>query len=118
MEKSASAKVSRRAFSGAAASFLVVPRHVLGAPYVPPSDRIALASVGMGRQGQVVTMGLLKRPDVQVVAVCDCNRGSKDYMEYSSNALLTEARRLLGPGYENWAPDLASPGEVQLTHEF
>ena len=118
MEKSESAQVSRRAFAGAAASFLIVPRHVLGAPYVPPSDRITLASIGMGRQGQVVTMGLLKRPDVQVVAVCDCNRGSKDYMEYSPNALLTEARRLLGPGYENWAPDLASPGEVQLTHEF
>jgi len=63
-------------------------------------------------------MELLARPDVQVVAVCDCNRESKDYVEYGSNALLNSARRLLGPGYENWGEDLASPGEVQLTREF
>ena len=109
--------LSRRALLGAAA-FTIVPRHVLGAPFVPPSDKITLATIGLGRQGQAVTMGLLPRPEIQVVAVCDCNRGSKDYMEYSDNALLTQARRLLGPGYEKWAEDLASPGRVQLTREF
>jgi predicted dehydrogenase len=109
--------LSRRALLGAAA-FTIVPRHVLGAPFVPPSDKVTLATIGLGRQGQAVTMSLLPRPEVQVIAVCDCNRGSKDYMEYSDNALLTQARRLLGPGYEKWAEDLASPGRVQLTREF
>ena len=109
--------ISRRALLGAAA-FTIVPRHVLGRPFIPPSDRITLATIGLGRQGQAVTMSLLPRPEVQLVAVCDCNRGSKDYMEYSDNALLTAARRLLGPGYEKWAEDLASPGRVQLTREF
>jgi predicted dehydrogenase len=55
---------------------------------------------------------------VQIIAVCDCNEGSKDYIEYGDNALLKAARKLLGPGYENWGEDLASPGSVQLTHEF
>jgi predicted dehydrogenase len=112
--------VSRRRFAGAAASaFMIVPRHVLGgAGFVPPSDKIALASIGMGRQGMVVTMGLLAKPEVQVVAVCDCNQGSKDYAEYGSNALLESARELLGPGYENWGQDLASPGSVRLTNTF
>jgi predicted dehydrogenase len=109
--------LTRRTFAGAAA-FMIVPRHVLGAPFIPPSDRTTLATIGLGRQGQAVTMEMLARPDVQVVAVCDCNRGSKDYAEYGSNALLNSARRLLGPGYENWGEDLASPGEVQLTREF
>src|SRR5579872_6455260 len=109
--------LSRRALLGAAA-FTIVPRHVLGAPFVPPSDKITLATIGLGRQGQAVTMSLLARPEVQLVAVCDVNRGSKDYMEYGANALLVAARRLLGAGYENWAEDLASPGKVQLTHEF
>jgi len=63
-------------------------------------------------------MSLLPRPEVQVVAVCDVNRGSKDYMEYSDNALLKQARSLMGPGYEKWAEDLATPGRVQLTREF
>lgn len=101
-----------------AGAFLLVPRHVLGRGYVAPSDKITLASIGMGRQGMVVTMDLLTRPDIQVVAVCDCNQASKDYAEYSPNALLQQARKLLGPGYENWGEDLASPGVVQLTHTF
>jgi hypothetical protein len=103
----------------AAASFSIVPRHVLGgAGYVPPSDKVTIASIGLGRQGQAISMELLSRPDVQIVAVCDCNEGSKDYVEYGDNALLKAARRLLGPGYESWGEDLASPGGVQLTHEF
>ena len=119
MDGSEKHPISRRSFAGvAAAAFTIVPRHVLGAPFVPPSDTITLATVGLGRQGQVVTMSLLARPEVQVVGVCDVNRGSKDYMEYESNSLLTAARRLLGAGYEKWAEDLASPGRVQLTHEF
>ena len=109
--------ISRRALLGATA-FTIVPRHVLGRPFVPPSDRITLATIGLGRQGQAVTMSLLPRQEVQVVAVCDVNRGSKDYMEYGDNALLTAARRLLGAGYEKWAEDLASPGRAQLTREF
>jgi predicted dehydrogenase len=63
-------------------------------------------------------MGLLARPEVQVVAVCDCNKGSKDYIEYGPNALLNAARKLLGSGYEKWGEDLASPGSVQFTREF
>src|SRR5258708_3405369 len=111
-------QLTRRAFAGAAATFMIVPRHVLGAPYTPPSDKLTVATIGLGRQGQDVTMGLLARPEVQVIAVCDCNKGSKDYIEYGPNALLSAARRLLGKGYEKWGEDLASPGSAQLTREF
>ena len=117
MKSSGSQSMTRRAFAGATA-FMIVPRHVLGAPFVPPSDKITLATIGLGRQGQAVTMELLARPDTQVVAVCDCNRGSQDYVEYGPNQLLSAWRKLLGPGYENWGEDLASPGEVQLAHDF
>jgi predicted dehydrogenase len=110
--------MQRREFA-AAAAFSIVPRHVLGgAGYLAPSDRVTLASIGMGRQGMAVTLQLLARPDVQVVAVCDCNEGSKDYAEYGKNAMLTSVRRLLGPGHENWGEDLASPGSAQLTRQF
>jgi len=117
MESSGSQSMTRRAFAGASA-FMIVPRHVLGAPFVPPSDKITLATIGLGRQGQAVTMELLARPDTQVVAVCDCNRGSRDYVEYGPNQLLSAWRKLMGPGYERWGEDLASPGEVQLAHDF
>ena len=119
MEKNRTDLLTRRGFVSAATAFMIVPRHVLGGRgYVPPSDRVTLASMGMGRQGMAVTMELLARPDVQVVAVCDCNKGSKNYAEYGDNDLLNSARKLLGPGYEDWGADLASPGEAQLTHEF
>ena len=72
-----------------------MPRHVLGGlDRSLPATKSCL--VGMGRQGMAVTMELLARPDVQVVAVCDCNPGSRNYVEYGANALLTSARRLLG----------------------
>jgi predicted dehydrogenase len=110
--------ITRRGFV-AATAFSIVPRHVLGGPgQVPPSDRVTMASIGLGRQGMMVTMDLLARPDVQVVAVCDCNSGSRDYVEYDDNALLRSARALLGSGYEKWGEDLASPGHAQLTHNF
>ena len=99
--------LTRRAFSGAAA-FSIVPRHVLGAGYVAPSDRITLASIGMGFQGTTVTMTFLARPDLQVVAVCDCERQNSHYVEWGRNALLNAERRLLGPGHENWGADLVS----------
>jgi predicted dehydrogenase len=111
--------ISRRTVAAAATAFMIVPRHVLGgAGQTPPSDKITIAAIGLGRQGMVVTMDLLARPDVRVVAVCDCNEGSKEYAEYNPNALLTSARKLLGPGYESWGEDLSSPGTVQLGTEF
>ena len=112
--------ITRRQFAAATATaFTIAPRSVLGGVgWTAPSDRVTLASIGMGRQGMAVTMDLLERDNVQVVAVCDCNRASKDYAEYGANALLNSARRLLGPGHENWGEDLASPGLVNLTHNF
>jgi predicted dehydrogenase len=117
MESQKSDALTRRSFAGGAA-FAIVPRHVLGAPFVPPSDKITLASIGMGRQGMVVTMSLLARPDIQVVAVCDPNESSHDYVEYGDNALLKAERQLLGPGYENWGQDLASPGKKWLIPSY
>ncbi len=118
MESERTGTMTRRAFAGAAA-FMIVPRHVLGGPgFVAPSDKINLATIGLGRQGQAVTMDLLARSDIQVIAVCDCNKSGRNYVEYNSNALLTQARKLLGPGYEKWGEDLASPGSAHLTRSF
>ena len=112
--------VTRRQFVAAVgAGITIVPRHVLGGQgVVAPSDKVTLAAVGMGREGLSVTMRLLQRPDVQVVAVCDVNRGSRDYAEYSDNDTLNTARRMLGPGHETWGEEWSSPGRVQLTKSF
>lgn len=101
-------RISRRAFIGGAlssAAFTIVPCRVLGGGTIPPSEKITIACVGIGSQGTRVLMDFLKQPDVQVVAVCDCNRESSDYVEWWKNELRDKQRALLGPGYTEWGSD-------------
>lgn len=70
------ARTSRRTFltrsALAAATVSIVPRHVLGGPrFVPPSEKVNVALVGAGGQGQVNLKALFHLPDVQVIAVAD-----------------------------------------------
>jgi hypothetical protein len=58
MDKKNKSHCSRREFTAAAvstAAFTIVPRRVLGGPgFTPPSDKINLGVIGLGRQGMVV----------------------------------------------------------------
>ena len=96
--------LSRRTFLervAATAAVTIVPRHVLGGQgYVPPSDRITVAYVGTGTQGLRQLMPALQRPDLQIVAVCDPNRKSEDYIEWSRFELRDKIRKFLNdPGW-------------------
>src|SRR3954452_15029615 len=66
---------SRRTFlaaNGAAAlGFTIVPRHVLGGPgFVPPSERVNIAGIGVGAMGgsDIATLSNL---GANIVALCD-----------------------------------------------
>ncbi len=68
--------LSRRKFLGTAASaaagLTLVPRHVLGgAKFVSPSEKINLAIIGCGGQGQSNVHALFRQADVQIIAVAD-----------------------------------------------
>ncbi|HWI57226.1 MAG TPA: Gfo/Idh/MocA family oxidoreductase, partial [Bacillota bacterium] len=76
MTPDAKTGLSRRKFLGttaaAVASFTVIPRHVLGGPkFVAPSEKINLALIGCGGQGQTNIHNLFRQDDVQVIAVAD-----------------------------------------------
>ena len=89
----------RRFLTSAAVSgvFTIVPRHVLGGPeYVPPSDKITMAHIGMGTQGFNELGGLLGNPELQIVAVCDPNKESGDYVEWGKDSVRNRIRTLLG----------------------
>src|SRR6266436_3998049 len=60
-------RLSRREFVGqgaaAAMAFSIVPRHVLGGSgFVPPSDKVNMAFIGVGSQGLRVMLYFLKEP--------------------------------------------------------
>ena len=94
-------EINRRKFmelaSGTAASLTIVPRHVLGGPgFVAPSDQITVANVGCGTQGLRELPELLQNPYVRVVAVCDPNKYSTDYLDWSPYGIRDGIRKLLG----------------------
>jgi predicted dehydrogenase len=90
----------RRKFMGSAVAagvFSIVPRHVLGGPgHVAPSDKITLAHVGMGTQGFNELGALLAEPEIQIVAVCDPNTDSNDYVEWGKHGTRNCIRNYLG----------------------
>ena len=65
---------SRRTFIknslGAIAAFTIVPRHVLGRGYIPPSDQLTKAVIGVGGMGR----NHFPYGGTRVVAICDVDR--------------------------------------------
>ncbi len=92
-------EIDRRTFMGSAVAagvFTIVPRHVLGGPgQVAPSQKITLAHIGMGTQGFSELGYLLKDPQIQIVAVCDPNTDSSDYVEWGKHSVRARIREYL-----------------------
>ncbi len=68
--------VTRRRFllstATVAAGISIVPRHVLGGPkFVPPSEKVNIALIGCGGQGQTNMRALFQQSDAQIMAVAD-----------------------------------------------
>ncbi len=65
---------SRRRFIGqsalAAASFFIVPRHVLGRGFTAPSDMFGLGFIGTGKQAKGLLNQFKKQP-VRILSACD-----------------------------------------------
>lgn len=80
-----------------AASFTIVPSNVIaGLGKIPPSDQITVANIGCGTQGLREMGELLQNPKVRVTAVCDSNKYSTDYIDWSPNGIRNGIRRTLG----------------------
>ena len=114
--------INRRKFIGSAAAtaatITVLPRYVLGGPgFTAPSDKITIANIGCGTQGLREMPSLLQSPDIQVVAVCDPNRLSDDYLDWSPEGIRSTIRNALdepgwGAGYKG------IPGGREIAKEF
>ena len=85
-------EMSRRSFIGQAAAagavVTLVPRHVLGRGYTPPSDMFNVACVGVGGMGR---SNLINLASQNVVAICDVDWG---YTDKNLSRLDTDAANL------------------------
>jgi len=112
--------IDRRKFIGSAAAsglLTIVPRHVLGGRgFVAPSDKLTLAHIGMGTQGISELGSLLANPEIQIVAVCDPNRDSSDYVEWEKGSIRDTIRTYLGK--PSWREnDNGCPGGREVGRE-
>ena len=102
-------KMNRRHFISTAAAtsatISIVPRHVLGGKgFVAPSDKITIANIGCGTQGLREMPGMLENDQIQVVSVCDVNKYTTDYLDWSPNGIRNGIRRTLGD--DKWGEDI------------
>jgi len=134
----------RRAFlketlAGAAAVLgfpTIVPSTVLGAQgATPPSDRITLGCIGVGRQGGGDMRGFLQHDGVRILAICDvqesarrsakalvdAHNGDKSCATYNDFRELLERKDidalLMAPG-ERWTPYIGIAAARQGKHMF
>jgi hypothetical protein len=114
--------MNRRKFIGTAAAtaatITVVPRHVLGGPgFVAPSDKITVANIGCGTQGLREMPGLLQNPELQVVSVCDVNKFTTDYLDWSAEGIRNSIRQTLDD--PNWGSSYQGiPGGRDIGKEY
>src|SRR6202795_93306 len=67
--------IPRRQFlsqAAATAALTIVPRHVLGRGFVPPSDKLNVAGIGVGGMGRA---NLINVASQNIVALCDVDWG-------------------------------------------
>jgi hypothetical protein len=117
-----SRKINRREFLGSAAAaslaITVVPRQVLGGPgYTAPSDKMTLGYIGCGTQGIREMAILVKNPALQIVAVCDPNKYSTNYVDWSPYDIRNTMRSTLGDS--KWGEAITGiPGGRDLGQEL
>ncbi len=115
-------KINRREFIGSAAAaslaLTVVPRNVMGGRgYVAPSDKLTLGYIGCGTQGMREMVSLIENPALQIVAVCDPNKFTTNYIDWSYDGIRNTIRKALQDN--TWGEKFTGiPGGRDIGQEF
>ena len=101
-DKNKTTAVKRRDFLKTSAlsvpAFMILPRHVLGGKgYIPPSDKLNIAGVGVGGRGANILEGAYNGGKENIVALCDVddNRASGTYKKYKKAKRYKDFRVML-----------------------
>jgi predicted dehydrogenase len=102
------AAMTRRRFLGSAALLTIVPRHVLGRGQIPPSDKLAIAGIGVGGMGAA---NLRELESEAIVALCDVDPGyaAGTFKRYPAAEVFTDYRVLLEKRKDIDAVVIATP---------
>ena len=87
-------KSSALAFAG----ITLIPRHVLGGPgFIAPSDKLRVASIGIGGMGYGDLTGVHKSGKVDIIALCDVDdtRAAKGRQDHSKASYYKDYRIML-----------------------
>lgn len=115
--KKENALPSRREFvknaSMAAAGLIIVPRHVLGGKgYVAPSDRLTIASIGVGGKGESDIANFFKSGKADIAYLCDVDdaRAAKTVTAFPKAKYYKDWRQLLDKESKNFdAVSISTP---------
>jgi predicted dehydrogenase len=84
---------------------------------VPPSDQLTVANIGCGTQGLREMGDLLKNPKIRLVAVCDVNKSSSDYIDWSPYGIRNTIRETIGDNTW-WEGKPGIPGGRDIGQEY
>ena len=88
-----------------------------GKGHIAPSDKITVANIGCGTQGLREMPDMLQNEGMQVVSVCDVNKKTTDYLDWSPNGIRNGIRRTLGD--DTWGADIKGiPGGRDIGKEY
>jgi hypothetical protein len=114
--------INRREFLTAATTaslaFTIVPRNVLGGPgFIAPSDKLTIGYIGCGTQGMREMTDLIANPKIQITSVCDPNKMSTDYIDWSPYGIRDGIRKALED--PTWGENIKGiPGGRDIGQEF
>jgi predicted dehydrogenase len=103
--------ISRRTFitkaAATTATLMIVPRHVLGRGFAPPSDMLNIAGIGVGGMGRT---NLINLSTQNIVALCDVDWGYANRgFDRLDNEISTLQKRIQDPASAPPQPQGAPP---------
>ncbi len=107
--------MNRRGFlqaaAGTAFAFHVVPRHVLGRGFIPPSEKLNIAGIGIGGRGRSV---LKEMAGENIVALCDIDsaKAAPTFKDYPKAEVGRDYRALLDRAQGFDAVMIATPDHM------
>ena len=110
-------RITRREFTGAVASvtaLAIVPRHVLGGPGTPPSEKLNIACIGVGGKGYDDVRNVSTE---NIVALCDVDtqRAADAFKMFPEARRYGDFRRMLDKEEKNIdAVVVATPDHVHI----